>query len=45
MAVTQIAAMSTRGKQLTIANAGHYIQLDQPQVVIDSILEVVRTAR
>jgi pimeloyl-ACP methyl ester carboxylesterase len=39
----QIAAMSTRGKRLTVDNAGHYIQMDQPQVVIDSILEVVRT--
>jgi pimeloyl-ACP methyl ester carboxylesterase len=39
----QIAAMSTRGKRLTVDNAGHYIQMDQPQVVIDSILEIVRT--
>jgi len=41
----QIASMSTRGKRRTVDNAGHYIQLDQPEVVIDSILEVVRTAR
>lgn len=40
----QIAAMSTSEKRLTVNNAGHYIQLDQPQVVIDSILEVVRTS-
>lgn len=39
----QIAAMSTRGRRLTVDNAGHYIQLDQPQLVIDSILEIVRT--
>ncbi len=39
----RIASMSTRGKRRTVDNAGHYIQLDQPQVVIDSILEVVRT--
>jgi len=38
----QIAAMSTRGKRLTVDNAGHYIQMDQPQVVIDTVLEVVR---
>ena len=39
----QIAAMSTRGKRLTVDNAGHNIQMDQPQVVIDSILEIVQT--
>jgi len=35
--------MSTRGKTpSTVDSAGHYIQVDQPQVVIDSILEIVR---
>ena len=41
----QIAAMSTRGKRLTVLNAGHYIQMDQPQVVIDSVLEVLQASR
>jgi len=41
----QIAAMSTRGKRLTVPNAGHYIQMDEPQVVIDSVLEVLRESR
>lgn len=41
----QIAGMSTGGKRLTIANAGHYIQLDRPEVVSDSILEVLHTVR
>lgn len=41
----QIAAMSTRGRRLTVGNTGHYIQLEQPQVVIDSILEVLRESR
>ena len=41
----QIAAMSTHGKRLTVDNTGHYIQLDQPQVVIDSILEVLQDSR
>jgi len=41
----QIAAMSTRGKRLTVAHADHYIQMDQPRVVIDSILEVVRASQ
>jgi hypothetical protein len=41
----QIAAMSTRGRRITVENSGHYIQLEQPQVVIDSILEVLRDSR
>ncbi len=41
----QIAAMSTRGKRLTVENAGHYVQMDAPQVVIESILEVLRDSR
>lgn len=41
----QIAAMSTRGRRLTVENTGHYIQLEQPQAVIDSILEILGTAR
>jgi pimeloyl-ACP methyl ester carboxylesterase len=40
----QIASMSTRGKRRTVDNAGHNIQMDQPRLVIDSILEVVRTS-
>lgn len=41
----QIAAMSTRGKRVTVENTGHYIQLEQPQAVVDAILEVLRSAR
>jgi pimeloyl-ACP methyl ester carboxylesterase len=41
----RIAAMSARGERLTVDNAGHYIQMEQPQVVIDSILEILRTAQ
>lgn len=41
----RIAAMSTRGKRLTVENTGHYIQLEQPQVVVDSILEVLHDSR
>jgi pimeloyl-ACP methyl ester carboxylesterase len=40
-----IAAMSTRGKRLTVEGAGHFIQLDQPQAVNAAILEVVSVAR
>jgi pimeloyl-ACP methyl ester carboxylesterase len=41
----QIAAMSTHGRRLTVSGASHYIELDQPKVVIDSILEVLQDAR
>jgi hypothetical protein len=41
----QIASMSTRGKRVTVENSGHNIQMDQPQVIVDSILEVLRTTR
>jgi pimeloyl-ACP methyl ester carboxylesterase len=40
----ELAAMSASGRQRTIANAGHYIQLDRPDVVIEAIAEVIRTA-
>jgi pimeloyl-ACP methyl ester carboxylesterase len=38
---TEISTRSTRGTQTLVENAGHYIQRDQPQVVIDAVLEVV----
>jgi pimeloyl-ACP methyl ester carboxylesterase len=41
----QVAAHSTGGVNRVVADAGHYIQLDQSQVVIDTVLEVVETAR
>jgi len=30
---------------VTVANAGHYIQLDQPRVVVDAIHDVVEQVR
>jgi pimeloyl-ACP methyl ester carboxylesterase len=41
----QIAALSSRGVNRRVPNATHYIQYDQPQVVIDAVDEVVREAR
>lgn len=41
----QIAEMTTRGRRVTVAESGHYIQLDQPQVVIDAIGSVIRDAQ
>lgn len=37
-----LAARSTRGKSLVVAGTGHFVQLDQPQAVINAIKEVVR---
>jgi pimeloyl-ACP methyl ester carboxylesterase len=39
---TRVASMSTRGINIIVPNAGHYIQYDRPQVVIDAV-EQVRT--
>ena len=36
----ELAALSTRGKRIVVEDSGHFIQLDQPQVVIDAIREV-----
>jgi pimeloyl-ACP methyl ester carboxylesterase len=40
-----IAAMSTRGNRITVEKSGHYIQFEQPQVVIDSIFKVLQESR
>jgi pimeloyl-ACP methyl ester carboxylesterase len=37
----ELAALSSRGVNRTVADSGHFIQWDQPQVVVDSILEVL----
>lgn len=42
---SQIAAMSTRGINIIVPNAGHYIQFDRPQVVIDAVNEAISISR
>ena len=37
----ELAARSTRGRSIIVANSGHYIQQDQPQAVVDAIRQVV----
>jgi pimeloyl-ACP methyl ester carboxylesterase len=37
--------LSTRSKQVVATKAGHFIQEDEPDLVVDSILDVVRQAR
>jgi pimeloyl-ACP methyl ester carboxylesterase len=39
----EIARLSTRGVNRVVADAGHYIQFDKPEAVIDAIREVVQS--
>ncbi|MGI8405687.1 MAG: alpha/beta fold hydrolase, partial [Thermomicrobiales bacterium] len=41
----RLAARSTRGQSTVVSGSGHFIQLDQPQAVIDAIKEVIRSVR
>lgn len=41
----ELATLSLRGVQCTIAGSGHYIQRDQRQAVIDAVANVLATAR
>jgi pimeloyl-ACP methyl ester carboxylesterase len=40
-AQADLARLSSRGTLVIVEESGHYIQLDQPQLVIDAILEVL----
>jgi pimeloyl-ACP methyl ester carboxylesterase len=40
-----LARLSRRGRHLVASNSGHWIPLDQPQVVIDAIREVLADAK
>ena len=39
------AALSTRGRQQIVGDAGHYIQIDRPDVVIAAVHAVVDEVR
>ncbi len=41
----ELAAQSSRGKRIVAEQSGHYIQFDQPELVIDSIREVVEAVQ
>lgn len=41
----RVAAMSTRGVNEIVPDAGHYIQYDKPQVVIDAVNQAVWISR
>ena len=40
-----LAAMSTNGRHEIIDGAGHFIQGDRPDAVVDAVVEVVQAAR
>jgi pimeloyl-ACP methyl ester carboxylesterase len=39
------AALSSRGRHVTVPNSDHLIPLDQPQAVVEAIRDVVEQAR
>jgi pimeloyl-ACP methyl ester carboxylesterase len=41
----ELTAQSSRGKRIVAEKSGHYIQFDQPELVIDAIHEVVDAVR
>jgi len=41
----ELAALSSNGKQIIAEQSGHYIQLDQPELVIESILALVQAVQ
>lgn len=41
----ELAAQSTRGQLIIAAHSGHNIQLEQPELVVEAIVEVVGAAR
>jgi pimeloyl-ACP methyl ester carboxylesterase len=41
----ELGALSSNGRQVMAGESGHYIHVDQPQLVIDAIGEVVEAAR
>ena len=41
----EMTALSTAGKHVTVPGAGHFIQRDKAQAVIDAVTEVVAAAR
>jgi len=41
----QLAALSVNSKHVVVEHAGHNIQFEQPQVVVDAILDVIQQVR
>ena len=41
---TELASLSTAGRQQTVAGAGHYIHVERPEVVADAVAETAAAA-
>jgi pimeloyl-ACP methyl ester carboxylesterase len=41
----ELAGLSSNSKQIIAEKSGHYIQLDQPELVVESVLELVNSSR
>jgi len=41
----ELVALSSNGKRVIAQESGHYIQVSQPELVVDAIREVVEAAR
>jgi pimeloyl-ACP methyl ester carboxylesterase len=41
----KFATLSTNGREIVVPNAGHHIQLDAPDSVVDTIRRIVNRAR
>ena len=42
---SELAELSSDSKQIIAEQSGHFIQLDQPELVIDAIREMLKTNR
>ncbi len=42
---TEMAGLSTRGRRVIAEESGHYVQVEQPAVVVEAIREVVEAAQ
>jgi pimeloyl-ACP methyl ester carboxylesterase len=42
---TELATLSKRSRHVVVPHAGHNIQFEQPHVVADAILDVLRVVR
>ena len=40
----RMAALSTRGRHIMASNSGHWVPLDEPQIVIDAVKKILRTS-
>jgi len=40
----RMAALSTRGRHIMASDSGHWVPLDEPQIVIDAVKRILRTS-